>query len=185
MDLNRISGRITGFTGSVRLCVQIGFFFFQFSYNFDLSGGRSCCWRRDHRAMDLAELWAIFGPGFSGAVFGTGWWFWVDAVVCSSTQVPFLHYLPGIFASLGALMFNCVRKEDIDYSPYDEGEWRLKLWLFIAYVVAFVSLAASVGLLIQDSVVKTGPSTWTGVAGVFQCVFVLISGLMYWTSHSE
>jgi hypothetical protein len=22
-------------------------------------------------------------------------------------------------------MFNCVRKEDIDYSPYDEGEWRL------------------------------------------------------------
>nr|VDD44851.1 unnamed protein product [Brassica oleracea] len=120
--------------------------------------------------MDLAELWAIFGPGFSGAVFGTGWWFWVDAVVCSSIQVPFLHYLPGfpfnagIFASLGALMFNCVRKEDIDYSPYDEGEWRLKLWLFIAYVVAFVSLAASVGLLIQDSVVKTGPSTWTGVA---------------------
>lgn len=139
----------------------------------------------DHLAMDLAELWAIFGPGFSGAVFGTGWWFWVDAVVCSSIQVPFLHYLPGIFASLGALMFNCVRKEDIDYSPYDEGEWRLKLWLFIAYVVAFVSLAASVGLLIQDSVVKTGPSTWTGVAGVFQCVFVLISGLMYWTSHSE
>ncbi|VVB11628.1 unnamed protein product [Arabis nemorensis] len=124
--------------------------------------------------MDLAELWAIFGPGFSGAVFGTGWWFWVDAVVCSSVQVPFVHYLPGIFASLGALMFNCVRKEDIDYSPYDEGEWRLKLWLFIAYVVAFVSLAASVGLLIQDSVVKTGPSTWTGVAGVFQCVFVLI-----------
>lgn len=52
--------------------------------------------------------------------------------------------------------------------------YRLKLWLFIAYVVAFVSLAASVGLLIQDSVVKTGPSTWTGVAGVFQCVFVLI-----------
>lgn len=30
----------------------------------------------------------------------------------------------GIFASLAALMFNCVRKEDIDYSPYDEGEWR-------------------------------------------------------------
>lgn len=49
----------------------------------------------DHLAMDLAELWAIFGPGFSGAVFGTGWWFWVDAVVCSSIQVPFLHYLPG------------------------------------------------------------------------------------------
>ncbi|XP_072079681.1 uncharacterized protein [Arachis hypogaea] len=73
--------------------------------------------------MDLMELWAIFGPGVAGAVFGAGWWIWLDAVVCSSTTVPFLHYLPGIFASLAALMFNCVRKEDIDYSPYDEGEW--------------------------------------------------------------
>lgn len=47
--------------------------------------------------MDLGELWAIFGPGVAGAVFGTGWWFWVDAVVCSSVKVPFLHYLPGMF----------------------------------------------------------------------------------------
>lgn len=46
--------------------------------------------------MDLSELLAIFGPGISGAVFGAGWWFWVDAVVCSSVQVPFVHYLPGI-----------------------------------------------------------------------------------------
>ncbi|KAH1255913.1 Transmembrane protein 50 [Glycine max] len=124
--------------------------------------------------MDLLELWAIFGPGVAGAVFGAGWWIWLDAVVCSTVTVPFLHYLPGIFASLAALMFNCVRKEDIDYSPYDEGEWRLKLWLFIAYVVSFVSLAGSAGLLIQDSLDKSAPSVWTGVAGVLQCVFVLI-----------
>ncbi|WVZ02868.1 hypothetical protein V8G54_023674 [Vigna mungo] len=125
--------------------------------------------------MDLLELWAIFGPGVAGTVFGVGWWIWLDAVVCSSISVPFLHYLPGIFASLAALMFNCVRKEDIDYSPYDEGEWRLKLWLFIAYVVSFVSLAGSAGLLIQDSLDKSAPSVWTGVAGVLQCVCVLIS----------
>ncbi|CAI9764056.1 unnamed protein product [Fraxinus pennsylvanica] len=137
--------------------------------------------------MDLAELWTIFGPGVAGAVFGAGWWFWVDAVFCSSVKVPFVHYLPGIFASLAALMFNSVKKDDIidHYSPYDEGEWRGKLWLFIAYIVSFISLAASVGLLIQDALVKTGPSAWTGVAGVLQCVFVLISGLMYWTCNSE
>lgn len=74
--------------------------------------------------MDVGELWTIFGPGLAGAVFGAGWWFWVDAVVCSAVAVSFLHYLPGIFASLAALMFNCVRREDIDYSPYDDGEWR-------------------------------------------------------------
>ncbi|MBA0850236.1 hypothetical protein Goshw_027233, partial [Gossypium schwendimanii] len=42
---------------------------------------------------------------------------------------------------------------------------RLKLWLFLAYVVSFVSLAASVGLLMQDIVVTSGPSLWTGTAG--------------------
>ncbi|MBA0823981.1 hypothetical protein Goarm_020672 [Gossypium armourianum] len=68
-------------------------------------------------------MWAIFSPGVAGAVFGAGWWFWVDAVVCSSVNISFVHYLPGIFASIAALMFNCVRKDDIDYSPYDEGEW--------------------------------------------------------------
>ncbi|WMV54044.1 hypothetical protein MTR67_047429 [Solanum verrucosum] len=67
---------------------------------------------------------------------------------------PFLFFPP------------CLRHNDSYY-------W-LKLWLFIAYVVSFVSLAASVGLLIQDALGKSGPSAWTGVAGVLQCVFVLI-----------
>lgn len=25
----------------------------------------------------------------SGALFGAGWWFWVDAVACSSQKIPF------------------------------------------------------------------------------------------------
>lgn len=45
--------------------------------------------------MDVTELWAIFGPGVAGAVFGAGWWFWVDAVVCSAVKISFIHYLPG------------------------------------------------------------------------------------------
>lgn len=35
------------------------------------------------------------------------------------------------------------------------------------------------GLLIQDSLETSGPSVWTGVAGVLQCVFVLIRYLMH------
>ncbi|KAG0497606.1 hypothetical protein HPP92_002297 [Vanilla planifolia] len=133
-------------------------------------------------------LWGVFGPGVAGAVFAAGWWFWVDAVVCSAVKVSFLHYLPGIFASFASLMFNCVRKEDISYdyySPYGESEWRLKLWLFVGYVVSFASLATAVGLLVQDALTSNSPSVWTGVAGVLQCVFVLISGLIYWTCYSD
>ena len=44
--------------------------------------------------MDLPEVWAVFGHGVAGAVFGAGWWFWIDAVVCSSVKVSFVHYLP-------------------------------------------------------------------------------------------
>ncbi|EEE68842.1 hypothetical protein OsJ_27629 [Oryza sativa Japonica Group] len=80
---------------------------------------------------NLALLRGILGPGVAGAVFGVGWWFWVDAVVCSAVQVSFLHYLP----------------------------------------------AGAVGLLVQDALTDKGPSVWTGVAGVLQCVLVLISGV--------
>lgn len=60
--------------------------------------------------MELMELWAIFGPGVAGAVFGAGWWIWVDAVVCSSVKVSFLHYLPGsrVFSPYISL-FLCMR----------------------------------------------------------------------------
>ena len=36
-------------------------------------------------------------------------------------------------------MFNSVRKEDIDYSPYEEGEWRSGfLFLPVSFTVYFV-----------------------------------------------
>eukprot|EP00897_Mesotaenium_endlicherianum_P004266 jgi/Mesen1/3868/ME000207S02885 len=102
----------------------------------------------------LEEVWQRFGPGLAGAVFGMGWWFWVDAVVCSKVTVPFVHYLPGIFASLAALMFNLVRREDLrDYSSLDDGA-------------------------------GCSPSTWPGTAGVLQSACVLASGIMYWLSRS-
>lgn len=44
---------------------------------------------------NCSMLWEIFGPGAAGAVFSAGWWFWVDAVVCSDVKISFIHYLPG------------------------------------------------------------------------------------------
>ena len=51
----------------------------------------------------------------------------VRALIPFVTELVFLLsvFVAGIFASIAALMFNCVNKEDIDYSPYEEGEWRL------------------------------------------------------------
>ncbi|GAQ84641.1 hypothetical protein KFL_001980240 [Klebsormidium nitens] len=135
----------------------------------------------------LDEIWHKYGPGLAGAIFGAGWWFWVDAVAISKTKVEFVHYLPGIFATIAALMFNCVRREDLqEYDPYDDGAGcRSRVWLFLSYVLSFVSLAGSVGLLINDYANPAITSTWPGVAGVCQCTFILGSGLLYWMSRSS
>lgn len=45
--------------------------------------GRSTC-----TPPTLAQA-KSYGPIISGALFGAGWWFWVDAVTSSSSKVPF------------------------------------------------------------------------------------------------
>ncbi len=50
---------------------------------------------------------------------------------------------------------------------------RSRTWLFLSYVIAFVSLAGSAGMLVQDALLPDTPSSWTGVAGVLQCTCVL------------
>lgn len=37
-------------------------------------------------------------------LFGAGWWFWVDAVACSSVKIPFAQYLPGLVATFALVM---------------------------------------------------------------------------------
>lgn len=43
----------------------------------------------------LLDIWReqgqSWGPVWSGALFGAGWWFWVDAVACSPAKIPFVQ----------------------------------------------------------------------------------------------
>jgi hypothetical protein len=50
------------------------------------------------------------GPVISGAVFGAGWWFFVDAVVAASGHVGLPYYIPGIVATLALILINSVRR---------------------------------------------------------------------------
>jgi hypothetical protein len=53
-----------------------------------------------------------------------------------------LNVYLGLFASLAALMFNCVKREDINdnyYSPYDDSEWR---WAHVQLDLIFCSVLA-------------------------------------------
>ena len=60
-------------------------------------------------ALPLTRAQAkAYGPIVSGALFGAGWWFWVDAVTCSSVQIP--------FPQVGAL--HCLRRTAMTHEGY-------------------------------------------------------------------
>jgi hypothetical protein len=40
-----------------------------------------------------------YGPGVSGALFGAGWWFWLDAIGSASVKIPFKQVGPCVVQS--------------------------------------------------------------------------------------
>lgn len=141
----------------------------------------------------LLQFWEdkakAYGPSMSGALFGAGWWFWVDAVACSSNKIPFTQYLPGIVATLALIMINLVRREDLsDYDPFDDGGYcRSRFWLFISYMVSFGAVAGGVWVLLQDYAFNKNlgdASVWPGVAVMFQVTCILASSLLFFLSRT-
>mmetsp|Transcript_28844 Transcript_28844/g.52979 ORF Transcript_28844/g.52979 Transcript_28844/m.52979 type:complete len:166 (+) Transcript_28844:36-533(+) len=131
----------------------------------------------------------VYGPIISGALFGAGWWFWIDAVACSTVSVPFDRYIPGLIATLALIMINCIRRDDLaDYDPFDEASYcRSRTWLFISYIVSFSSIIAAIWVMILHYVSNPALSSgdkWTGAAGVFQVTFILGSGLTFFASRT-
>lgn len=126
-------------------------------------------------------------PFLSGALFGTAWAFWIDALVYSKTVLhesyPFTYNLPGIVATLALIMMNLVSRDDLsamgDMYNSDEGsEGRAKLWLFISYCVAFGAVAGSIAVLV--TCVQNGNNVEIGVGGLVQSGLILVAALFLW-----
>lgn len=123
----------------------------------------------------------------SGALFGAGWWFWVDACAASSTKIPFVQYLPGFVATVALFMTNCIRREDLDeYDTFDDGIYcRSRSWLFLAYIVSFGAIMGSVAVLLQSYALNDAVNAvWPGVAGLFQVTLILAAGLLLFVSRT-
>ncbi|DBA90422.1 hypothetical protein WJX77_002012 [Trebouxia sp. C0004] len=142
-------------------------------------------------APQVIQFWEekakAYGPGVSGALFGAGWWFWVDACAASSVKIPFVQYLPGFFATLALIMTNCLRREDLEeYDSFDEGVYcRSRSWLFLAYLVSFGSIMGSVAVLLKSYALNDAIDVmWPGVAGLFQVTLILAAGLLLFVSRT-
>ncbi|CAL8460582.1 g111 [Coccomyxa elongata] len=126
-------------------------------------------------------------PFLSGAMFGTAWAFWVDALVYTKTilheSYPFTYNLPGIVATLALIMMNMVSRDDLasmgDMYDSDEGsEGRAKIWLFLSYCVAFGAVAGSIAVLV--TCVQNGQHVEVGVGGLVQSGLILVAALLLW-----
>uniref|UniRef100_A0A0E0ID63 Uncharacterized protein n=1 Tax=Oryza nivara TaxID=4536 RepID=A0A0E0ID63_ORYNI len=128
---------------------------------------------------NLALLRGILGPGVAGAVFGVGWWFWVDAVGSSprwrhSCSTAWTRMRLDTITTLLTATTPSGGLTNLVATP--------NLWISVQTIkvadsseaLALCGIAGAVGLLVQDALTDKGPSVWTGVAGVLQCVLVLI-----------
>lgn len=74
----------------------------------------------------------------------------------------------------------------MEYDPFDEGLYcRSRLWLFIAYVVSFGSIAGAAWVLLQAYALNPAAATaWPGIAGLFQVTLILGSALVFFISRT-
>ena len=126
-----------------------------------------------------------YGPVASGALFGAGWWFWVDAVCTSRLNIPFYQWLPGIVASLSIIMINIPNRGRDDYEYDEQSDCRLKTWLFLSYLMSLGAIIGSVAVLVSGYAKNAAvDEIWPGVAVVFQSVLIILSGLVYFITVS-
>ena len=126
---------------------------------------------------DAGAQFAEYGTGVAGALFGAGWWVWIDAVTCAYRKIPFAHHLPGIIMTLSIILINCVGKHELS-NTFGNSASRAKLWMLVSYVISMAALIGSLWSLAQNY--APTPHAWPGVAGVLQCAFILAGGLMFW-----
>eukprot|EP01118_Nematostelium_gracile_P012575 TRINITY_DN461_c0_g1_i1.p1 TRINITY_DN461_c0_g1~~TRINITY_DN461_c0_g1_i1.p1 ORF type:complete len:164 (+),score=35.24 TRINITY_DN461_c0_g1_i1:117-608(+) len=100
---------------------------------------------------------------FAGALFGIGWFLWVDAHVSTvhfglsnadhPDPVPVIkgtYYLPAIVSSVGLIMMNVINLETLNpYSwVFDESIGaRVRIWLFLSFSVTIGGLVAAIWIM--------------------------------------
>lgn len=120
-----------------------------------------------------------YGVGFAGAVFGAGWWLFIDNVAVSD-KTPFLHSLPGIIATLAMLMIASVRRDELADISYEDGAYgRARLWLFISYIVSIASIVGAVLIFL------TASAAWSGLSVILQVALILGAALLIFVSRTD
>lgn len=134
----------------------------------------------------ILEVVRPYGVVASGALCGTGWWVYLDAMVFSaSIKQPFAWYYvaPLVLATLGIILLGAVGGPEEPGSMFiDEGEaCRAKCALFLAYVIAFGSVFLGTTMLLLDK--QRGADLWPPASATLSATVLSASGLLLWLSR--
>lgn len=87
------------------------------------------------------SLYAVFQ-------FFLGWWFIIDASTAHGGGVNFAHHICGILATFSLIMINMV---DVSGDSFEGGyENRVRVWLFVGFVMGFSSIIAATWIMVAD-----------------------------------
>lgn len=142
-----------------------------------------------HEGIDWVGLstrcrqWAPLG---SGALFGGGWWCFIDAVVYSKAilgeKVPIVYWVPGVVATISLVLMNLVSRDRLNHaqemSDHDDYDTKARCWLFMSYLVAFGSVGGAGAVFVKA--VTNHNHVGLGVGVLLQAGFVLLSALVLW-----
>ncbi|CAG8535892.1 10009_t:CDS:2 [Ambispora gerdemannii] len=144
--------------------------------------------------LRLGENKRDVGIYVSGGLFALGWWFFIDAVVCSSTSnehkvtLTLVDWMSGIFSTLGLLFVNSIDKsllvnDDFGYSS-NISPWTPRFLLFIGFALMAGGLAGSVTVLILKYIIPEF-EIYFGVAEVAQNTAIMLSSVVLWVAQNS
>lgn len=88
----------------------------------------------DFDISHVTQVIQPYGVLVAGALFGSGWWIWVDAIVYSAAALGVtvnpVYHIPGIVASLAVIIMGSIRRDDAyGDTSYGDEDVAVSCWL--------------------------------------------------------
>ncbi|XP_059479939.1 transmembrane protein 50A isoform X2 [Neocloeon triangulifer] len=126
----------------------------------------------------------------SGILFFTGWWIIIDIAAAYPDSNVFNHayHTCGVVGTISLFMINVVSNAQVRGDAYTNGcmgPRGARVWLFIGFVLGFVSVFAACWILFADFIPDDKKSTYPGVGLFLQNIFIFIASLLFKFGRSE
>ncbi|CEF66877.1 Tmem50a protein [Strongyloides ratti] len=141
--------------------------------------------------LDFGEKRNTVASITSGLLFFTGWWIYIDTAAFYSKEGAWSHsyIIISIVASVAMFMINAISNRYVSGEAYEEGILGTKgarFWIFVAFVLSFSSIIASILIMFSDYVLVQGDhSVYPGVALFLNVFLIFLASFVYKFGRTE